>query len=136
MKTAPTSHADGSPISIFYVDDDDVNLRLMELRLKKLNYQTDIALNGREAIEKLELRAKQGIKYNIIFMDVKMPIMNGVEALIELREKKYLIPIIMLTGYTSKKDHDEFLNLGADDVLTKPCSSEKIAAMLRKHLRV
>lgn len=125
---------DNSNIYILFVDDDETNQLFVGIQLKKLRYKMDSAFNGREAIDQVEDMAKQGKKYDIIFMDVSMPVMGGIEATFELREKNYLMPIIILTGHEFNKEMDVYVRQLATSIITKPCSLQRMEAMIKKHL--
>jgi CheY-like chemotaxis protein len=133
-KTSEAEYLHNSSFSILCVDDDETNRLLLELRLKQSNYVIDIAEDGREAINKVDSAAIQGKQYDIVFMDVNMPMMNGIEATIELRSKGYTMPIIMLTGYAYQEDLKIFLSNGATDRLAKPYEKIDLLAIIKKYL--
>jgi CheY-like chemotaxis protein len=106
--------------SILVVDDVDVNRKVASLMLKKLGYRTDLATNGVEAIEALELRS-----YDIVLMDIQMPVMDGLEATKIIREKWLNGPkIIVVTAFGDCRD--ACLDAGADEFLNKPLRIEKL----------
>jgi CheY-like chemotaxis protein len=80
-----------------------------------LGYRIEIANNGQEAIEK-------GLKrqYDLIFMDVQMPVMDGYDATLELRRQKVKTPIIAMTANAQEGDRDLCLKAGMDDYIAKP----------------
>ncbi len=107
-------------IRILLVDDNEVNLKVASLMLKNLGHQADIAANGIEAIESLEQRS-----YDIVFMDIQMPEMDGLEATRIIRQQMHSwTKIIVITAFDSCRDI--CLDAGADDFLTKPISIEKL----------
>jgi hypothetical protein len=83
----------------------------------------DVAENGMEAIEKVKYN-----KYNLIFMDIQMPKMDGITATKEIRKLKIpnLPPIIAMTAYSMKEDRERFLLGGMDDYIPKPIKSEHL----------
>src|SRR6056297_184931 len=91
--------------------------------LEKNNYKYDIAMNGKAAIDKYENN-----NYDLILMDIQMPVMDGIQAtkkirLIEKENKKNEhIPIVALTSHAIKGDREKFLHKGIDDYLSKPVS--------------
>jgi len=119
---------------ILICEDDPINLSILEHFLKKKNYTFVTAQNGIEAIKQF-----LNIKPSIIFMDIRMPIKDGIEATKEIREiekennlKK--IPIIALTANATIYNKDEFSNIGFDDVLAKPITFKRFYSKLTTYL--
>ena len=106
------------PLRILIVEDDKVNLRVLTLMLKEKGHYVESASNGSEA---LSLHAKN--LYDVIFMDIQMPIMDGIEATAKIREREgesWHTPIIALTAYALVGDREKFLSYGLDDYIPKP----------------
>ena len=114
--------------SILVAEDNDSNYLLLSTILKK-EYHLTRALNGAEAV-----RLYHEIKPDIILMDIKMPVMNGLEATAEIRKADKKIPIIALTAYAFGSDRDDALDAGCDRVMTKPINIKEIKDMLAKLL--
>jgi len=108
---------------ILLVDDNSINQLVASEILKKSGCEVDVAENGMEAIEKVKNN-----KYNLIFMDIQMPKMDGITATKEIRKLKIpnLPPIIAMTAYSMKEDRERFLLGGMDDYLPKPIKSEHL----------
>ena len=104
---------------ILIVDDMEDNQILTRLMLKKFNFDFDFANNGKEALEKILTK-----KYFLIFLDIQMPIMNGIEVLKILKEKNKLQYIIGLTAYSGEEEINEILLAGAKEVITKPLNKK------------
>jgi CheY-like chemotaxis protein len=112
-------------LSILLVDDSNVNLKVTSLMLKKLGHQVDLATNGIEAIEALEHRS-----YDVVFMDIQMPEMDGLEATKIIRQRWHQGPKIIVM--TSLDNYREFcLEAGADDFLAKPLGIEKLREAIK-----
>jgi len=106
------------PINILLVDDDEVDRNVALLMLKKLGYRADLATNGIEAIEAIEHQS-----YDIVFMDIQMPGMDGLEATKIIRQRWHQDQKIIIV--TSSNNYREIcLEAGADDFLTKPLGIE------------
>ena len=106
------------PINILLVDDDEVDRNVALLMLKKLGYRADLATNGIEAIEAIEHQS-----YDIVFMDIQMPGMDGLEATKIIRQRWHQDQKIIIV--TSLNNYREIcLEAGADDFLTKPLGIE------------
>ena len=116
-------------LSLLLVEDNILNQKLIFLNLKKYGFNIDIANNGFEAVEKV----KQ-YEYDIILMDIMMPVMDGFEAtkLIRYYESKNggHIPVIGLTANTYDADRERCMNVGMDDFMTKPFDFEVFAEIL------
>ncbi len=116
-------HASGR---VLLVEDDPVNRFAVSRLLAKAGYQTATAENGQEA---LALHEQED--FDVIIMDIQMPVMDGVEAarLIRAKEQKRggpRIPIIALTSYAAEEDHDAFLAAGMDAHLAKPVGMDEL----------
>ncbi len=115
-------------------EDNVINQKLIKKTLEDFGLDVDLADNGLEAIEKF----KQN-HYDIIFMDIQMPIKDGIEALqeIHLYEKEmHLIPtpIIALTAHALKGDRERFMQKGFDEYITKPINRKDIETILKAFL--
>ncbi len=113
------------------VDDIPVNQKLLVLQLKRLNFATDIANNGQEALNRL---AK--FDYDIVFMDCDMPVMNGYDATIAIRkiemESGRHIPIVAMTSYDRDADKERCLAAGMDDYLTKGVNASSLSRVIER----
>jgi CheY-like chemotaxis protein/nitrogen-specific signal transduction histidine kinase/HPt (histidine-containing phosphotransfer) domain-containing protein len=114
---------------VLVAEDSQTNQLLIKLLLEQLGLQVVIAQNGEEAVDK----ALAG-DFNLIFMNIQMPRMNGYEATRKLREKQVKIPIIALTAHAMKGDREKCLDVGCDSYLTKPIERKKLLQTLRKYL--
>jgi CheY-like chemotaxis protein len=118
-------------LSILLVEDNLVNQKVALRMLEKLGYDADVAANGIEAIKALELRP-----YDLIFMDMQMPEMDGLTATREIRHQYPQAPegpvIIAMTANALKGDRERCLDAGMDDYISKPIKKENIReAILR-----
>jgi signal transduction histidine kinase len=105
---------------VLLVDDVPVNRRLIGLLLERSGLAVEIAENGLEAVQKaLGLRAL-GEPYDLIFMDMQMPVLDGYGAVQELRRSGYRAPITALTAHAMAGDRERCLEAGCDGYLTKP----------------
>lgn len=116
--------------NVLLVDDKMVNLKTATLMIKHLGCEVDMAQSGAEAIE-MALKNK----YDLIFMDIQMPKMNGVEATQILKYEHYLsVPIIALTANAMEGDREKFIAQGLDDYVDKPITIDKIKKILNDWL--
>tara|TARA_Y100000590_G_scaffold323369_1_gene366592 strand:- start:302852 stop:304693 length:1842 start_codon:yes stop_codon:yes gene_type:complete len=127
--------SDSSPSfkKILVVDDNTVNQKVLSMILKKLGYESDIASNGEEV---LEMVAKTS--YQLIFMDMQMPVMDGVTATKKLVEiyGANCPSIIAVTGNANSEDREACFNAGMIDHISKPVKIEDIRVVLKKVLEL
>ncbi|MBF0549186.1 MAG: response regulator [Deltaproteobacteria bacterium] len=116
--------------NILLVEDNDINQLVAKSILEKLGHRVEIAENGKRAVDKF-----MAAKYDLIFMDVQLPIMNGLEAAALIREKERgterHTPIIALTAYATGEDRLRCLSAGMDGYLSKPINSHKLNKLLK-----
>ena len=118
--------------SILVVDDNLINRRLAKLMLETLGHSVDLAKNGREAV-----RAVQCHSYDVIFMDMHMPIMDGMDATHAIRTMDYpknCTKIIGFTGDASLTNRDAYMATGIDDIIFKPIDLNIFSEILKKCL--
>jgi len=111
---------------VLVVDDNEINKRLLAKVLENENLEVKYASDGKEAVD---LRKENN--FDIIFMDIQMPVMDGVEASKAIRayedtEKIAPVPIIALTANTGKDDRDTYLDAGMTDYMAKPIMIEDV----------
>lgn len=111
---------------ILLVEDEKHLSEAIVYLLKKNNYIVDAVYNGIDGYDYI----KSDI-YDIIILDVMLPLMNGFEILRRVRSEKYQRPIIMLTARSQVEDKVKGLDIGADDYLAKPFNMEELLARLR-----
>ena len=119
---------------ILLAEDNPVNSLVAKAILEKMGYRTDVAANGIEV-----LQALANCSYDLIFMDVQMPEMDGFQATKEVRELEinrdgHPIPIVAMTAHAMDGDRERCLASGMDDYLSKPVSKEELQKILNKWL--
>ena len=117
---------------VLVAEDNINNQKLIEVLLKKLGIEPIIVSNGLEALESYKEN-----KYDLILMDINMPIMDGLKATQEiglLKNSYYDIPIVALTANSIAGDKEKYLAQGMDDYLSKPIEFDKLTAILDKYL--
>jgi PAS domain S-box-containing protein len=117
--------------NILLVEDNETNQEIILGLLEDSGINIDIANNGKEAIEKYNLNKD---KYELILMDIQMPIMDGYEATKVIRKENALLPIIALTANAMKEDVEKTQKVGMNDHLNKPIDVEKLYSTLLKYL--
>jgi len=110
---------------ILVAEDDIINLIYLEQAFLREGHYVDKAKNGLEVLRLLDKR-----QYDIIFMDIGMPKMNGLECIKQIRKRNIKIPAFALSGYTSSKDIESFILAGFDNVLSKPITINKLLSTI------
>lgn len=115
--------------SILVVDDDIRNVFALTAALEQKGARVVIARDGQEALDKL----KSEESVDIVLMDIMMPVMNGYDAMREIRKQRQYakLPIIALTAKAMKDDRDLCLQAGANDYLAKPLDMDKLLSLIR-----
>lgn len=117
-------------LKLLLVEDNFLNQKLIFLNLTKFGFKIDVANNGAEAIEKVKEN-----RYNIILMDLMMPVMDGLEATQEIRLFEETLnqhtPIIGLTANTFDADREKCLAIGMDEFMSKPFDVDVFLAILK-----
>lgn len=117
-------------LRILVVDDIYTNRYLLSELIKLTGNEAIMVQNGKEAIEILEKE-----RIDIIFMDIEMPVMNGIETTqyirTEMASPLNAIPIIALTAHNPELFFEDYSEVGFDELVTKPYSVEKIKAKIR-----
>lgn len=116
--------------NILVVDDIRMNQVIVTQMLKKLDITPDLKNNGLEALEAVKNKG-----YELIFMDCRMPEMDGYEATVHLREDGFNNPIIALTAGTTLEERKKCIESGMDDILTKPYTAADIEQVMCKWLK-
>jgi len=117
-------------IRTLVVEDNLINQRLISILLQEYDLKVSTASDGDEGVRMCD---KQ--EFDIIFMDIDMPIKNGIVATKEIKEK-HSMPIIALTALAMEGDRENILREGLDDYLAKPLTRAKLEYILEKHLHV
>jgi len=131
---APDSQASPAPrkrlnLSILLAEDNAINQKLASRLFAKLGYDIDLADDGAKALEMVERK-----RYDLVFMDIQMPVMDGLEATRRIRERNGPREpcIIALTANAMREDRDKCIQAGMDDFLTKPFKPDDLKEIIAK----
>jgi hypothetical protein len=123
-----SSSENNSPLKVLVVDDDVLNRRLMKVLLTHEGYQVDVASNGLEAFDAVKFQ-----RFDIVFMDLRMPVMDGLEASRRIREwedgGQHTFIVALTASYLPEEGHRLF-EAGIDNYISKPFQMEHIKRML------
>lgn len=111
---------------ILIAEDDNINFLLLKKILESKNHTVLRAFNGQEAVD----ICAENQDISLVFMDIKMPILNGFEAFEQIKILKPELPIIAQTAYSSFEDKEQIMRFGFMDYITKPLDKEKIFELL------
>ena len=116
---------------ILIVEDNPTNQKVVACLLGKRGYQTSVVANGREALEALEKAL-----YDLVLMDVQMPVMDGLEAtrLIRNDPRWRTLPVVGLTAHAMMGDRERCLEAGMTDYLAKPVRTPALLETVRKYV--
>ena len=122
-----------SVLNVLLVEDNLVNQRLATRLLEKRGHRVVVAGNGREALETLGKA-----KFDLVFMDIQMPEMDGIEAISAIRQKEIgtdrRLTVIALTAHAMKGDREKCVTAGMDDYLSKPIRPQELDEILERYL--
>jgi CheY-like chemotaxis protein len=116
-------------LTILIAEDEEYNMLYMNELFSNSKINVIEAFNGLEAVE----LAKSNLDIDLILMDIKMPIMNGIEAMNEIKKIKPNIPIIALSAFAMESDKETALKNGFDEYLSKPIDRKKLFAILSSY---
>ena len=121
----------GKGLKILLVEDNPINQKFFLALLKKHDHLVHLASNGQEALDILE-----GDSFDLIFMDIQMPVMDGTEVTQRIREREAAsgshTPIIAMTAHAMEGDRDRFLDSGMDEYIAKPIKVDELYEKIEK----
>jgi signal transduction histidine kinase/DNA-binding response OmpR family regulator len=122
--------------TVLVAEDGADNQALITTRLRQTGLTVEVAPNGQVACDKALAAMTRNEPYDLILMDVQMPVMDGFTATLKLRAGGYRGPIIALTANAMERDRDKCMNAGCNDFVTKPIQAEKLFKAIGRYLRV
>jgi len=117
-------------LEVLLVDDEEDFRQLMQFWLESKGYSAAVASNGQDA---LEVIAKK--KPDIVFLDIRMPVMDGIEALKKIRETDKTLPVILISAYVNDPKAKDVLSYGVSGVFYKGKNFEEVLPLLESALR-
>lgn len=131
-ETAAIKREQSQLLKILVVDDVIDNRRLLKFLLGKMNLTCDFAENGEEAVDKIFLSMTSTRPYELVFMDMQMPIMDGITAARTVREENFTGAIVALTANAMPQDRARCLEAGCEEFLTKPIDRNALTAVVER----
>lgn len=128
----PVEKRDYSGKHVLITEDNEINQEVLSATLKQYKLSLTMANNGKEAVDLLAT----GKHFDLVFMDLRMPVMNGFQATAYIREKLQLqIPIVILTASVLRNEREKCLSIGANDYMSKPINHTHLDLCLQKFLQ-
>jgi CheY-like chemotaxis protein len=118
---------------VLLAEDGPDNQRLMSFLLEKAGAEVIPAANGQIAFDLALTAQNEGSPFDLILMDMQMPVMDGYEATAKLREADYIGPIVALTANAMSTDREKCVVAGCDDYATKPIDKKSLIAVVSKY---
>jgi signal transduction histidine kinase/CheY-like chemotaxis protein/integral membrane sensor domain MASE1 len=119
---------------VLLAEDGPDNQRLISHILSRRGANVTLAVNGQQAIDVATAAWHAGTPFDVILMDMQMPVLDGYQAVKQLRETGYSWPIIALTANAMSTDRQKCITAGCDDFATKPIDRKELIAMIRSHV--
>lgn len=130
FKTTAMNDESGNQKLILVAEDDTISFTFLKLVLTSHGFSVIHADNGQKAVDVF----KENPDVALVLMDVKMPVMNGLEATKEIRKLNQSVPIIAQTAYALAGDSEKTLEAGCNDYLSKPVTAELLLKKINKYL--
>jgi two-component system response regulator HydG len=114
---------------ILVVDDDNIHCFMLNSTLSRWGYKISTAEDGLTAIEKVQKQI-----FDLVLMDIRMPRVSGLEALVEIKSYNPSLPVILMTAYVAEENVAEARKRGASDFLTKPFDMDELKKAIGRAL--
>jgi len=127
----PPVEIDAASVKILVVDDNPQNVELLQAFLASAGYNVITALDGDEALEKVEAEDP-----DLVLLDIMMPKVDGFQACRQIKARERFVPVIMITAYDEIANIEKGVEVGTDDFLAKPINRLELLTRVKSLLRV
>jgi ammonium transporter, Amt family len=117
---------------ILLAEDEPDHQRLISLMLHKVGADVTVVENGQSVVGLALQAQEEGYPFDLILMDIRMPVMDGYRATRHLREVGYKLPIVALTANAMREDYEKFLAAGGDDYVSKPLVMNQLIDLVKR----
>ncbi|MCF0058300.1 ATP-binding protein [Dyadobacter sp. CY356] len=134
VKPKQTNEPEEKPLQdlcVLIVEDNRMNVLVIKSFLKRWGAISDIAVNGLEALEKLD-----ATRHQIVLMDLHMPVLDGYEATKQLRERGETLPIVAVTASLAQDSKSKMFEIGMSDIISKPIDPEKLLGVIIEQTKI
>ncbi|WP_229216665.1 ATP-binding protein [Dyadobacter sp. 3J3] len=118
-------------LNVLIVEDNRMNVLVIKSFLKRWGAISDVAINGQEALEKLD-----ATRHQIVLMDLHMPVLDGYEATKQLRERGETLPIVAVTASVAPDVKEKMFAIGISDIISKPIDPEKLLSVIIEQVKI
>jgi len=116
--------------NILLAEDDELNQELISMYLEDMGANVTIAENGQVALDSIAVK-----EFDLIYMDMQMPVLSGYDTVIQLRKDNCMLPIVMLTANATLEDRNMCRDAGCNDFVTKPIDEDRLYEVTAKYLK-
>ena len=116
---------------ILLAEDEPDHQLVISRMLHDVGAHVTIVENGKCAVDRALQAQEQGNPFDLILMDIQMPVMDGYLAIRRLREARYRLPVVALTAHAMVGDRQKFMEAGGDDYITKPFAESELVALIK-----
>lgn len=132
LKESPPDKFDWTNKTVLVAEDEESNYVLLQYILQGTNVTIQWVKNGEEAVDYCQSNGD----VDLILMDIKMPVMNGLTATQLIKKSNKNLPVIALTAFAAENDREESINAGCSDYMSKPIDADNLMLLMHKHLRM
>ncbi|MHB1034287.1 MAG: response regulator [Pirellulales bacterium] len=118
---------------ILLAEDDQDHQRLYSMLLRRAGSRVTVVKNGQVAVELVQTAGDGKVPFDVILMDMRMPVLNGYDATRQLRQAGFAGPIIALTAYAISTDRDKCLAAGCDEYASKPVDGKDLLSLVARY---